>query len=205
MIFKNNIYLFIKNTIPLNFENFFINYLKLKRKVYNTYLDWKYISPYNVDYGTYEDAQIPNTWSCYGDIAMDTLLSMVKPAMEKQTKLKLYETYAYTRLYKKGDELVKHIDRPSCEISTTLNLGGDHWPIFLKNSKGKEVKVDLNISDMLIYRGCDLEHWREPFDGQICGQVFLHYNEIKNKQNENLYDNRPHLGLPVFFKDPNLK
>ena len=94
MSFKKNSYLVIKNAIPLNVAHFCMNYLQLKRKVYNTYLDWKYISPYNVDYGTYEDAQIPNTWSCYGDIAMDTLLSMVKPAMEKQTKLKLYETYA---------------------------------------------------------------------------------------------------------------
>jgi len=26
-------------------------------------------------------------------------------------------------------------------------------------------KVLLNSGDMLIYRGCDLEHWRDPFEG----------------------------------------
>ena len=105
MSFKKNKYTIIKNAIPINVANFCMNYLQLKRKVYDTYKEWKYISPYNKDHGYYEGEkdQIPNTWSCYGDIAMETLLSMVKPIMEKNTQLKLYETYAYTRLYKKGD------------------------------------------------------------------------------------------------------
>ena len=34
-------------------------------------------------------------------------------------------------LIKKVIELKRHKDRPSCEISTTLNLGGDPWPIFI--------------------------------------------------------------------------
>jgi hypothetical protein len=38
------------------------------------------------------------------------------------------------------------------------------------------VKVTLKPGDMLIYSGCELEHWREPFEGNVCGQVFLHYN-----------------------------
>ena len=50
---------------------------------------------------------------------------------------------------------------------------------------------------MLIYSGCDLEHWREPFKGKLCGQVFLHYNYIEGKYGkENLYDKRPILGIP---------
>lgn len=204
MSFKKNKYTVIKNAIPINVANFCMNYLQLKKKVYDTYTEWKYISPYNKDHGFYEGEQdqIPNTWSCYGDIAMETLLSMVKPIMEKNTHLKLYETYAYTRLYKKGDELKKHSDRSSCEISTTLHLGGDRWPIYLKNIKNKTVKVELNISDMLIYKGCELEHWREPFTGNICGQVFLHYNEERGTTDDQLFDTRPHLGLPSFFIEP---
>ena len=46
--------------------------------------------------------------------------------MQKETGLDLCPTYSYARLYKKdGDELKRHKDRPSCEISTTINLGGD--------------------------------------------------------------------------------
>ena len=48
---------------------------------------------------------------------------------------------------------------------------------------------------MLIYSGCELEHWREPFEGQLCGQVF-HYNHADGQfAKSNLYDKRPMLGI----------
>tara|TARA_B100000035_G_scaffold16896_1_gene13609 strand:- start:59 stop:319 length:261 start_codon:yes stop_codon:yes gene_type:complete len=85
-----------------------------------------------------------------------------------------------------------------------MNLGGDPWPIYLEPS-GKEgmkgVKVDLNPGDMLIYRGCELEHWRKKFKGTECVQVFLHYNDSKTPgAKNNIFDGRIHLGLPSWFK-----
>ena len=136
--------------------------------------------------------------------------------MEKATGLKLYPAYTYARIYKKGDILKRHKDRFSCEISTTMNLGGDPWPIYLEpnpekggvkpgigyvsdNTKG--VKVDLKQGDMLVYSGCELEHWREEFTGKDCAQVFLHYNKASSKTaKENQYDKRPFLGLPSYYK-----
>ena len=84
-----------------------------------------------------------------------------------------------------------------------MNLGGD-WPIYLEPS-GKEnkkgTKITLKPGDMLIYYGCDLEHWREPFKGEDCAQVFLHYNNCKTKgSKQNMFDGRIHLGLPNWFK-----
>ena len=68
----------------------------------------------------------------------------------------------------------------------------------------KGVKVNLKTGDMLIYKGTQLEHWREPFNGNECAQVFLHYNDIKSTPtDQNLYDGRPHLGLPAWFKNIN--
>ena len=52
---------------------------------------------------------------------------------------------------------------------------------------------------MLIYKGCDLEHWRKPFKGVDCAQGFLHYN--KKGKNAIKFDNRPMLGLPQYFKN----
>ena len=117
--------------------------------------------------------------------------------MEKHTGIKLSPTYSYARIYKEGDVLARHKDRYSCEISTTMNLGGDEWPIYLEPN----IKVTLKPGDMLMYRGCDLEHWREPFEGENCGQVFLHYNDASGKDSEkNKYDGRPMIGLPSYFK-----
>jgi hypothetical protein len=53
---------------------------------------------------------------------------------------------------------------------------------------------------MLIYKGMELEHWREPFEGEDCIQVFLHYNKISKEAELNKFDKRPHLGLPSWFK-----
>ena len=197
-------YKVIKNAISKELADFCYQYFCNKRAVARLFFDEKYISQLNTDWGVWNDQQIPDTYSHYGDVVMETLLQKLKPLMEKETKLKLNETYSYARIYKKGDELKRHKDRYSCEISTTMHLGGDQWSIFLEPS-GEEGKtgteVKLEVGDMLIYSGCELEHWREPFFGENCGQVFLHYNDAtKETAKENKFDGRPILGLPSWFK-----
>jgi hypothetical protein len=65
----------------------------------------------------------------------------------------------------------------------------------------KGIKVKLNPGDMLVYRGCELEHWRNKFKGKECIQVFLHYNDCKTLgSKDNMFDKRIHLGLPSWFK-----
>ena len=204
MSFKKNKYQVIRKVLSPEMTYFCSRYFTFKRQVATTLFDHKYISPFESMFGSWDDDQIPNTYSHYADLVMEVLLAELLPLMMKKTGLKLTPNYSYARIYKRGDELKRHKDRFSCEISTTLNLGGDPWPIFLEPSgkKGmKGVKIDLKPGDMLVYRGCDLEHWREPFEGDSCTQVFLHYNNLKTKgSEENLFDRRPHLGLPPFFK-----
>ena len=205
-MFKKNKYTIIRKAISKDLASFVANYFLMQKQVYDTCRERRYISPYETLIGYYEgqDEQIPNSYSCYSDIAMETLLLKCQPKMEEATGLKLYPAYTYARIYKKGDELKRHKDRFSCEISTTMNLGGDPWPIYLEPSgeRGKKgIKVDLKPGDMLVYSGCDLEHWRNKFKGKECVQVFLHYNNRKTPgSKENMFDKRPHLGLPSWFK-----
>ncbi len=214
--FKKDKFIVIKRAIDSSIANFVYNYFLMKRQVAKTMFDERYISPFTTEFGVWNDEQVPNTYSHYADIAMETLLLAVQPIMEKQTGLKLIPTYSYARIYKNGDVLHRHKDRFSCEISTTLNLGGDPWPIYIEpnpkmgetiegkgyisnNTKG--IKVNLKPGDMLVYRGNLLEHWREKFEGQDCGQVFLHYNNLATKgAKDNIFDKRKHLGLPSWFK-----
>mgnify|MGYP003115591225 CR=1 FL=1 len=199
MNWKKDKFTIIKKAIDPDMAEFLKNYLLLKRKVLQTFMTTRYLSEFNTDWGTWKDAQVPGTYSHYADIAMETLLTKLKPIMEKTTQTKLYENYSYTRIYKLQDILKRHKDRFSCEISTTLNLGSDHkWPIYI-NPKEKE--GNLNPGDMLVYRGDLLEHWREEYTGNYCVQVFLHYNNKSTKgAEENALDRRPHLGLPSRFK-----
>ena len=206
-----NKYHVIKSALSYELANFIFNYFLLKRDavkyMYENNITWD-----NGMFGTWTDKQIPNTYSHYSDHVMETLLVKMLPVMAKETGLDLIPTYSYARLYKNGDILKRHKDRPSCEISTTLNLGGDAWPIFIdptgsdnvideykgihKPDAPKGIEVHLKPGDMLIYSGCELEHWREPFRGKLCGQVFLHYNHADGRfAKTNLYDKRPMLGI----------
>jgi hypothetical protein len=204
MSFKKNKYQVIKGAISKELADFCYQYFLNKRAVARYLFDERYISQFTEYFGVWNDLQVPETYSHYADIVMETLLQKVKPLMEKKSGIKLSETYSYARIYKKGDVLHRHKDRYSCEISTTLHLGGDEWSIFLEPSgeegqKGKEIK--LTAGDMLMYQGCELEHWRNAFEGQNCGQVFLHYNDASDKNAEiNKFDKRPMIGLPSWFK-----
>ena len=218
MSFKKNKYRVIRQAISQELAAFVANYFLMQKQVYDTCKAARYFSPFENIIGSYEepDGQIPNTYSQYANTAMETLMLKCQPLMEKTTGLKLTPAYTYSRIYKKGDVLKRHKDRFSCEISTTMNLGGDDWPIYLEpdSSKGgvkqgvgyvsentKGVRVDLKPGDMLVYSGCELEHWREKFKGKECIQVFLHYNNRKTPgAKENMFDKRPHLGLPSWFK-----
>jgi len=195
-MFKKEKYVFIKNAINPTFANFLFKYLLLKEQVCSTLNQTGYAVPGTWDFGIFGDNQVPNAYATYGDIAFETLLTELLPIMEKATGFKLIPTYAYSRLYREGNELPTHKDRDACDISTTLFLGGNEWPIYFIIN-GKKKYMNMKPGDMVAYKGTELLHGRDKFIGAqdiTCGQVFLHYNK-KTKENKNLYDGRPHLGI----------
>ena len=213
MSFKTKKYQVIRQALSKELANFIFNYMMLQRDAVDFMMKTNKVNPANPFIGLRTDAQVPGCYTKYADWIMETLLMYMIPIMKAKTGMDLVPTYTYTRLYEKGNILRRHKDRPSCEISTTLHLGGDPWPIFLDPSGGdyvidefkqtikpgapKGVRVDLKVGDMLIYSGCELEHWREPFEGTVCSQVFLHYNHAKGPfAQTNLFDKRPILGIP---------
>ena len=215
MSFKTKKYQVIKGALSKELANFIFNYMMLQRDAADFMMKHNKINPYNPFIGIRTDPQIPGCYSKYADWVMETLLMYMIPIMKAKTGMELLPTYSYTRLYEKGNILHRHKDRPSCEISTTLHLGGDPWPIFMdpsgadnivsgsetttvvKPGAPKGIRVDLKIGDMLIYSGCELEHWRVPFQGTVCSQVFLHYNHANGPfAKTNLLDGRPLLGVP---------
>ena len=203
-IFQENNYVVVEEAISKDLANFIKEYFLLKRKCVQAMLRERVISPYVEYLGTWNDRQMPDSYSHYADFAMETLLKGLKNKMEEITGTALYENYSYARIYKYGDELLRHKDRFSCEISSTLNLGGDPWPIYLDPTEGTNnegIEVLLRPGEMLVYKGNKLEHWRYPFFGRECIQVFLHYNSKNTPgSEENKYDKREFLGLPACFQ-----
>jgi hypothetical protein len=145
------------------------------------------------------DAQIADAPVAYGDPHLDTLLESVRGRVEQFTGFRLWPTYSYLRVYKRGNLLKAHRDRPACEISMTINIGmsaDEPWPIWIAGPMGI-ASVSLNPGDGLIYRGCDCYHWREPFAGNYLAQVFLHYVDQSGPNAEYKFDKRPRLSRPT--------
>ena len=129
----------------------------------------------------------------YGDPATDSLMLNKTKIMEKETGLELLPTYSFWRMYTYLADLKKHKDRPSCEISVTVKINscGEKWPIYMGG-----VEIELENGDGVVYKGCDIEHWREQFQGDWHAQTFLHYVN-KNGPHADFYkDKRPLFGVP---------
>lgn len=142
--------------------------------------------------------QVVGAHSKYGDPVMESLLLKLQKTIEKNTGLKVEPTYSFYRVYRPGDELLPHIDRPACEISITVCLNYDYkdseyeWPIFVDGTP-----IVLAPGDLVCYRGVDLEHWREKFtapEGSWHVQAFLHYVDVNGPYLDYKYDERISIG-----------
>ena len=145
-----------------------------------------------------DQVQVKGAHAQYADPAMEAMLLHLHPLMEKNTGLELDPTYSFYRVYRPGDELVKHSDRESCEISCTVffncqyNNEDYNWPIFIDGSA-----INQTPGDLAIYRGCDLQHWREPLKGSESNwhvQGFFHYVDKNGPYANFKYDGRPMIG-----------
>lgn len=124
-----------------------------------------------------EDRQVPGSHIATGDPMFGKLLTSLLPAIEQHTGYKLYETYAFFRLYELGQELKRHTDRYECEVTVSLCLGykGESWPIFIEDKDGREHSFVQEAGDAVIFKGIELPHWRAPNTYGECAYLFLHY------------------------------
>ena len=172
----------VKGFIPSFFSTYLRNYFTLR--VQND--------------GLGGDEQAPNSHCVYGDPAFDMIMSMSTQDIGRIVGKNLIPQYTYARIYKNGSDLKIHSDRPECQYSVTLSLGGEYnkpWPIWIKDRAGKSHEVPLEEGDMLVYSGCELEHWREKFEGDMQYQLFMHYVDEDGEYKDRVYDGRPNLGL----------
>jgi len=209
--FRDNSYVVIRNFIDSNLAALLYRYTitqTIRADFMYTHAREDYRPNWDGEFG---DGQIDYSYNHYGDAMFDTLLEASLPMMNEYTGMELVPTYSYYRFYQQGDILERHKDRESCEISTTLCLGYNasnvdqkefpdyNWPMWVQAKNGDELPVAMAPGDMIIYRGHDIDHWREPYKGMNHSQVFLHYNDANGPFNIK-YDGRPVLGIPKNFQ-----
>jgi len=166
---KNIKYKIVKNFFSKDELELLHNYVKIRHRI--NFKDFDPGQGFNQD------------TSFYADPLMESLMLNKRILVEKHSKLKLLPTYSYFRVYTYKSDLPKHKDRPSCEISVSVHINSDEtpWEIFVGNKKYKTVP-----GDAVLYRGCDFEHWRKPFEGDWHAQTFLHYVNL-NGPNKHFY------------------
>jgi hypothetical protein len=149
----------------------------------------------------YLNAQVPDAHSKYADPAMEALLLQLQPILEENTGLKLFPTYSYFRVYRNGDSLAPHRDRPACEISATICFNFNYndpsytWPIYIENTR-----ISMDPGDMVIYKGCDLNHWRDELqvdDNSWHVQGFFHFVDQQGPYTSEKFDKRDTIGAPM--------
>jgi len=137
-------------------------------------------------------------FSYYADPLIETILKEYLPVVEEHTGLNLAPTYSFSRLYQEGEELQPHTDRPSCEISVTVNVActGNPWPIWMQYEDNDPLKLILSAGDAVIYKGCETMHWRRKLvKDQMNVQFMLHYIDINGPYAEYKFDKREFLGV----------
>ena len=189
--FDTNGYLIIKNLCDP--EKLFHPVPK-ERGLFN----WK--GSNELDKFTYEEVEIQVNGSVarYWHPQYRKIHSEIRLVLEQVIGRKLYNTYYYDRFYFPGQPLIKHTDRPACEISVTIHIGTnikESWPIWIKTpdtfedntmktliASGENRSVHLEAGDGMIYKGCERPHWRDPMPGLLESKInkdeSLYYHQI---------------------------
>jgi len=185
--FNKNSYVHLQNVLDETITTFLKKYVVLKAQTGQMV----------------QDDQCPKSLAAYGDPVFDTLLADLCPAFSKIAGEPLLPTYTYHRLYKKGDVLEIHRDRPSCEISATLSIAVDNPnninALYVNMNEPKNMDdgkaIIMNVGDAVLYKGCDLWHWRKPYENDWFIQVFFHYVRANGQYKDHIFDGRRTLGI----------
>jgi hypothetical protein len=136
----------------------------------------------------------------YGALLSETLLSQLQPLIESIVEAPLVPSYSFWRIYENGAVLREHVDRAACEIGVSVVVASEpdeaNWPLHVRGLDDQVRGISLRSGDGVVYRGTELPHWREPFDGDVQYQMFLHYVRRDGAHAKWAYDGRGACALP---------
>jgi hypothetical protein len=185
-IFKKQGCIYVKDVLPNDLTKFLTHVLLRQHHE---------MSIQNIPTG---DAQVKNAQAVMGStLVFDTVAERIWPFLENILGEELIPTYSYARLYTNGNVLQSHTDRPSCEISISIQLGRSHhysWPIYAGVQR-----FDLAEGDAMLYKGCEVEHRRDVCagpEGYYSGQLFCHYVRAQGSYVQYAGDQRWNTDMP---------
>lgn len=128
---------------------------------------------------THYDPERGNVLTCYAPPSSAFVVKRMQPKLEEIVGEELIPSYWFTTTYHNKGWMNCHTDRPSCEVSVTINICGDTpWPIKIKDFDGKKHAVITPPGHGVTYLGTQVEHWRSPLKthpNDRFMQLFLHF------------------------------
>jgi hypothetical protein len=118
---------------------------------------------------TENEMQVPGSLARYHYPRYRSAHTKIRIKLEQLLQEKLYNTYFYDRFYFEGQELTPHTDRDACEISFTFQISNNRdrvWPLWFRTPDGKDRFVCLPNGGGIIYKGCEILHWRNPLESK---------------------------------------
>jgi hypothetical protein len=141
---------------------------------------------------THYDPERGNVMTCYAPSSSAFVMKRIQPTLENIVGEELIPSYWFTTTYHQGGWMNCHTDRPSCEISVTMNISGDaKWPIKIKDLEGKNQAVVTPPGCGVAYLGTQVEHWRSPLrthKNDRFMQLFLHFVRKNGPYADYAYD-----------------
>jgi hypothetical protein len=158
--------------------------------------EWKEVVEKNIESET-------TKFFYYAEPLVEVVLKTSRALVEEAVGKELFPTYSYARIYQPGEELKPHIDRPACEYSVTVNVAhkGAASPIYMQYKDNPVEHYILASGDAVVYKGCEVRHWREPLQkDQLNVQFMLHYVDKHGANAAHRFDKRAALGLPCVLE-----
>jgi alkylated DNA repair dioxygenase AlkB len=192
MSFEKEYYKEIKNAVPKEV-------CRVAAKEFEMARD---LAGYAVDNGhpyPYQDEMVEKSFSWYSPLIFESLSdTIVKDIVEKEIGEPVYPTYTYARIYYTGAEMKYHIDRSSSEFSVSLCIKTDpnhEWHLGMETLEGEKKYIIQKPGDAVLYRGNELYHWRDPYEGTEQINAFFFFVRAKGPKAVLKYDTRPMLGM----------
>ena len=133
-----------------------------------------------------DENQVEGSFARYNFLRYKRIHHLIGKLIEGELGIDLFPTYFYERFYYVGQELTRHRDRPACEISASLQIStnrDEQWPIWFELPDKSESNVCMNNGDMVIYKGCEREHWREPLQSRY-GRIKKLWKRIRKDEDD---------------------
>lgn len=139
------------------------------------------------------DSLVPKSFSKYALACTEELLVTLTPTIENVYKQDLIPTYSYCRIYFKNNVMKQHYDRSACEVSLSISLDDDNWPLYFKIDN-ENIPVICEQGSGILYNGISTLHWRTALEEAHSTKIFLHWVTKNGLFSDWKYDKRPNIG-----------